>query len=142
MENVPSYPRTWEELIALKNYINSCPGTYLRHPSDEKFYTTYRQVVPKEYFLEVIKKQIEPDQIKLLKNGFPYTKVLQHLPRVGQFTLWSLQGPLEDEKIEQEVNRIFPEKMWFAVESAPHRKSVPEIWHTHIFVKDIEQYSV
>lgn len=142
MAEFPPVPTTWEELVAMRSYLDSCPGSYLRHNEDQNFYDTYQQLVPKEILLKVIRKQIEPETTKLLKNRFPYSNVLQNLPDVGQFVLWSTDGPLSDKKIEEEVNKHFSEYEWFAVESAPHRKSVPEIWHTHIFVKGIQQYFV
>lgn len=137
----PPVPKTWEELVALRTYLDSCPGSYLRHPEDELFYSTYRELAPKNIFLEIIKRQIEPEKRKLLQNRFPYTRVLQHLPDVAQYVLWSLEGPLTDEEITEEVNKVFSDYEWFAVESAPHRKSVPEIWHTHIFIKGKKRYS-
>lgn len=142
MENVPPFPTTWEELVALRSYIDRCPGTYLRHPEDQQFYDLYRNLTPKDIFLEVIIKQIEPQETKLIKNRFPYTRILQFLPDVAQYTLWNLRGPMSEREIEQGVKNVFPDKVWMAVESSPERKSVPEIWHTHVFVKDIPQYSL
>ena len=140
MVEYPPIPTTWEELVALRSYLDSCPGTYLRHPEDQKFYDLYQEHIPREIFLEIIKKQIQPNRRAILKNRFPYSNVLQNLPDVGHYILWNFDGQLNDGQIEEEVKIQFPDHQWFVVESAPNRKSVPEIWHTHIFVKGIPQY--
>ncbi len=141
MQYEPSLPTTWEELLALRTFLDSCPGSYLRHPEDQNFYELYQQLIPKDIFLEIIRRQIEPQKKRILLNRFPYSRVLQNLPNVSQYVFWSLAGPLSDIEVEHEVDRRFPKYEWFAVESAPHRKSVPEIWHTHIFLNEKLRYS-
>lgn len=142
MAEYPPIPTTWEELVALRSYLDSCPGTYLRLPEDQKFYDLYQEYVKRDIFLEIIKKQIEPERKAILKNRFPYSNVLHNLHDVGHYILWSLDGPLSDDAVEEEVKQQFPNNKWFVLESAPDRKSVPEIWHTHIFVKGIKQYTL
>lgn len=140
MHDIPPIPKTWEEFLSIKPQLGALPGQYLRHKEDQLFYDLYRQSLPKEAFLAIITQQMQPDRAKLLLNRFPYSNMLQHLPDVAHYCLWSLDGPLSEERIREEVVEIFPDNEWMEVESAPVRKSVPEIWHTHIFINGVKQY--
>jgi hypothetical protein len=140
MQDVPPIPTSWEEFLSIKPQLGALPGQYLRHKEDQLFYDLYRQHLSKEDFLAIITQQMLPDRVKLLLNRFPYTNFLQHLPDVAHYCLWSLDGPLSEAKIQEEIVKKFPTNEWMEVESAPVRKSVPEIWHTHIFINGIKQY--
>ena len=135
MIDTPNIPRSWEELKELREYLSDCSPTFLRSPSDKLFYELFRELVPREVALEIIKRQIREEEIALVKNNFPYTNVLQHLPEVAHYCLWSKIGALNEEEIKQQVDTAYPNSMWFSSERKVSHKSVPEIWHCHIFIK-------
>jgi len=127
-------PNSWEELIKLKPFLSTFPAEIDRHPEDLKFYLLYQELVSKETRLEILKRQLVSD-ICLIKNIFPYTRLLQNLPDVKQYCLWSKNGKLSDEEIDLEIKQKFPSQSYFWFENSEATKSVPEIWHCQVFVK-------
>ncbi len=129
-------PKTWEELIKLKPKIcHSTPET-ARFPEDLAFYELYTKLVPRDIRLEIINQLIGHVDYKILQNNFPYLKLLKHLPQVKHYCLWSRIGELSPEKIASEISKTFPGKKYFWLENSPQTKSVPEIWHCQIFIKE------
>jgi hypothetical protein len=135
MSNFINSPKTWEELKQLKEYLSDCSPYDLRLDDDKIFYELYRKLVPRQIALDIIKQQIGENDVRIIKNNFPYTRILQYLPNVSHYCLWSKKGSLNENKIKELVELYFPQKDWFYSERLLNKKSVPEIWHCHIFVK-------
>jgi hypothetical protein len=128
-------PKTWEELVKLKDKIGNTVPEVARFPEDLAFYDLYIKLVPKEIRLEILNQLIGDNKIKLLKNTFPYLKLYQHIDKVDHYCLWSRVGKLSKKTIEDEIKKEFPGKNYFWIENSTATKSIPEIWHCHIFVK-------
>lgn len=128
-------PKSWEELTSLKGILGPYGGE-TRLPEDQTFYNLYQELVPKAIRLEIIKRQMQGNDPALLFNNFSYTRILQHLPSVKHYVLWSLKGEVKEEKVREIVEEKFPGKPWMSFQTAVENKSVPEIWHEHIFVND------
>lgn len=128
-------PKKWEELVTLKNYLSDCDPKVLRLPEDYSFYSLYRELVPKKIALTIIKRQIGKNKVSLILNNFPYTGILQNLENVRHYCLWSKEGKLSSNEIKSYVDNFFPEKRWFYSERKIGYKSVPEIWHCHVFIE-------
>jgi len=128
-------PANWEELVNLKSILPTCTPEFARLPEDLNYYRLYQELVPRETRLEILIRQL-PNDICLIKNMFPYTRLLVNLPGVKQYCLWSKNGNLSNEEIELRINQAFPSKPHFWFENSEATKSVPEIWHCHIFVKE------
>lgn len=134
MSNLFKIPTNWDELVKLKDFLSDCDVSYLRLPNDKNFYVLYRELVPKEIALEIIKRQMNNKSAALVQNNFPYSNILQHLPKVRHYCLWSLNKKLAESKIKKLVKKDFPDNKWFYSERKVGHKSVPEIWHCHVFV--------
>lgn len=130
-------PKNWEELVNLKSVLPVCTSEVARLPEDLHFYRTYLKFVPKEMRLKVINHLIGNNDICFLKNNFPYTRLLQNLPHVRHFCLWSKNGKLTKTEVELKINQIFPGKPYFWFENSETIKSVPEIWHCQVFINDL-----
>ncbi len=128
-------PNNWEEFVKLKTVLPFCLPEVARLPDDLQFYRIYTKLVSKEIRLEIVKKLIGNNDIFLLKNNFPYTRLLQNLPEVKHYCLWSKKDRLSPEIIEQEIKKSFPNNDFFWFENSEAIKSIPEIWHCHVFVK-------
>lgn len=129
-------PQTWEELIELKPKIRHSTPETARLPEDLAFYQLYTKLVPRDIRLEIIKQLIGNNDYKILQNNFPYLKLLKNLPEVKHYCLWSRVGELSPEKIDSEIIKAFPGKKYFWLENSPQTKSIPEMWHCHVFVKE------
>jgi hypothetical protein len=129
-------PQTWEELVELKPKIRHSTPETARLPEDLAFYQLYTKLVPRDIRLEIIKQLIGDNDYKILQNNFPYLKLLSNLPEVKHYCLWSRIGELPLEIIESEITKKFPGKKYFWLENSLQTKSIPEIWHCHIFVKE------
>jgi hypothetical protein len=132
--NVFDPPKTWDELVSLKPKIRHSTAEVDRLPDDLAFYQLYNELVPKEIRLEIIKRLIGDNDYKILKNNFPYLKLIQYLPWVTHYCLWSRVGKLSPNVIDSEITKKFPNKKYFWFENSRETKSVPEIWHCHIFI--------
>lgn len=129
-------PKSWNQLIRLKEFLTDCDGKFLRLSDDRLFYKLYQELVPRNIALEIVKKQMADKPVSLLPNNFPYTKTLKYLPNVKHFCLWSTKGRLKEKDIKKHASKKFGGKEWFYMERKRNAKSVPEIWHCHIFVKE------
>ncbi len=129
-------PQTWEELVKLKPKIRHSTPETARLPEDLAFYQLYTKLVPRDIRLEIINQLIGDNDYKILQNNFPYLNLLKHLPEVKHYCLWSRVGELSPEKIDSEITQAFPGKKYFWLENSLQTKSVPEIWHCHVFVKE------
>lgn len=136
MKRLPRIPKTWKELEKLKEFLTDCDISLLRLSENEKFYYLYRNLVPNDLVLEIIKRQIGDKSIALVPNNFPYDKVLKYLPKVKHYCLWSLKRKLTDEEINKYIKKDFPKSEWIYFERKMGHKSVPEIWHCHVFIKN------
>ncbi|MDD4785438.1 MAG: DUF3605 domain-containing protein [Candidatus Shapirobacteria bacterium] len=128
-------PQTWDELVSLKKKIRHSIPEVNRFSEDLSFYELYLKLVPKDIRLEIISQQIGNNDIKLLKNNFPYLKLTQHIPGVVHYCLWSRIGKLSKKIIETEIEKKFPKQKYFWFENSTTTKSVPEIWHCQVFIK-------
>lgn len=129
-------PKNWEELIKLKEFLTDCDYSFLRLSDDQLFYSLYRKFVTRETTLQIINGQIGNRKTSLIRNNFPYTKILQNLTNVKHYCLWSKKGKLSNKEITKIVNNKFPKNTWFYTERKTGFKSVPEIWHCHVFIKE------
>ncbi len=134
MSDTITIPQTWEELEAIKDYLKTADRDFLRFNEEADDYTIFRQVIPRELQIELILKQIGELDHAILVNRYPYSRLLSNLPYVKHWSLWSKTSVLSDEEIKKIVSEKFPHQRWIAVES--EIKSMPEIWHTHVFVEN------
>ncbi len=134
--NVFDPPQTWEELVELKPKIRHSTPETARLPEDLAFYQLYTKLVPRDIRLEIVKQLIGDNDYKIIPNNFPYLKLLKNLPNVKHYCLWSRIGDLSPEIIEREINKKFSGKKYFWFENSTVTKSIPEIWHCHIFVQE------
>lgn len=69
----------------------------------------------------------------LVPNQFPYWVA----PGIQHWVLWSPRGPLSTAEIREAIAVQRPagvrEAQWF--ENAPAAKTVPGIWHAHVFLR-------
>lgn len=129
-----SSPKTWEELVSLKDSIVDNPGVYRRTFFKIFIYILYLYLVPKKFRYNKIIRQIDNKQYVLAPNNFPYNKLLKNLPLVKQYCLWSSVGPLSPSKIEEIIRSAHPHSHFFWYVNQPEYRSFPEIWHCHVFV--------
>jgi len=129
-------PENWEDLINVLDFIRDCNWESLRWEEDEEKYRECRVSMTREQFLEDIKKEISGAKVVILANKFPYKKLLQNLPEVKQYVLWSNKGRLEMKEVEKIIRDRFGDKRWCWMERTEKGKSIPEIWHGHIFVEE------
>ena len=135
MNKFPDIPKTWEELVGLRDYITDCDAHFLRLPADQEVYYAYSKQISREELLNDIAGQFKNKKTVIVVNNFPYTKVLQKIPGVIHYCLWSKCGVLGDQEVNQIANKKFKGKRWFYMERKVNHKSIPEIWHCHIFVE-------
>jgi len=135
MAKVNKSPKTWAQLIVLGDFLAVCDGKDVRLPEDQFYYELQLQLVPRDISLEIIRRQMKNKAISIIKNNYPYTRTLKYLPDVTQYCLWSIKGSLDERQIERQASKKFKNKKWFYFERGTGKKSVPELWHCHIFVK-------
>lgn len=129
-------PKNWAEFVEIKDKIpRSVPGV-TRFEDDLCFYHQYTKLVPSKTRLKILNSLIGNSQIKLVRNNFPYLKLIQHLGKVTHYCLWSRLGPLSNNQVEQEIKKYFPKNLSLWFENIEATKSIPEIWHCHIFIKE------
>ena len=129
-------PKTWSELVALKDYLCVCGCNNLRFRDHEIFYVNYQKSFSKELRHKIIFKTIGKNDVKIIRNAFPYNRLTKNLGNVGHYCLWSKKGQLSDVEIESLIKDKFKNKDYFWFENSIETKSIPEIWHCHIFVKE------
>jgi len=126
-------PKNWEELVGMREFLATFPGE-MRLKEDQEYYDLFSETVPREMILTLIRKQLKGSNVALVRNNFPYTKILQYLPEVKHFLVWSLSGEVSESKIRELVTTKFPDKEWLYFITVDTVRSVPEIWHAHVFV--------
>lgn len=129
-------PKIWEELASIKNKIRRFDSKIVRFEDDINFYNTYNKLVSKKIRLEIISNLIGENDYKIIRNNFPYFRLTKNIPFINHYCLWSRIGKLSKKIIESEIIKKFPNKEYFWFENIEIIKSVPEIWHCHIFIKD------
>lgn len=129
-------PKNWDDLVKIMNYIRDCSWEFLRFEEDEKKYQDYKNGMDRVDFLKVVNKKFGGKKIVITKNDFNYTKLLQNLPKVGQYVLWSVNGKIDEGEIKKLVENRFGGKKWCWMERSERGKSIPEIWHCHVFVDE------
>lgn len=129
-------PKTWDELTALSFSLGAYEGA-TRRKRDQTVYDAFTKSMPRKQILRQIKDQIPENGVALLENDFPYTRILTYLPRVKHLLLWSTKGALSHEQVALIVQKKFPDKKWTHFITTDQNKSVPEIWHAHVFVNMI-----
>ncbi len=131
-----SIPNTWEELVALKDKLPCSVPEATRYPDDLAFYDLYTKTFSRDQRLQIVKTLIGDNDIKIIRNNFPYLFITQNLLGVQHYCLWSKIGPLSAEIVEAEIKKQFSNKDYFWFENIEITKSIPEIWHCQIFVKE------
>ena len=129
-------PNSWDELVSLSPQIRHSVPEANRNLDDLTFYHLYNELIPKETRFKIIDRLIGDSDYKILKNNFPYRKLLKNLPEVQHYCLWSRIGELSPKIIEVEITKKFSGKKYFWLENSLQTKSIPEIWHCHIFVEE------
>ena len=129
-------PRTWQDLINLKDFISKVDSIDTRFPDDDLFYYQYRRLVSKTTRIKILLNTLKKSNIKILRNAFPYYRLIKYLPNVYHYCLWSQIGPLDSDTIESKIKQKFPGKDYFWFENSDKTKSMPEIWHCQVFVKE------
>ena len=129
-------PKNWEELVKMMDFISDCGWEYLRFEKDEKKYQKHKQGMSREEFVEKIEKEIGDNGPVFLNNNFPYKKLLQKLFGVKHYVLWNQEGGLNGEEIEKLIKGEFINKRYCWMERSDEGKSIPEIWHCHVFVEE------
>ena len=125
-------PTNWSQLVALN--MPYMKREEIRTPFVKHLYFWYTKIVPKKIIYRQIKFRIGKSQVKLLKNDFPYNRILQKLPNVRHYCLWSKIGPLDATRVDGEISRKFPGAKYFWYENINKNKTLPELWHVHVFV--------
>lgn len=129
-------PKTWEEFKLMADFIKSTPVDNLRFPDDQDFYRNYLNLVDKDTRLKILFNTFDGKSRIILRPSFPYTNLIKFLPFVTHYCLWSRDGEISPSEVEQEIKSRFPQKDYFWFENDPIVKSIPEVWHCHIFVKE------
>lgn len=128
-------PKNWQELVAIKDIIPLCTNKVTRFSYGNKSYEDYKKSLPREKQIERILNEIGNQDLKITINKFPYLRLIQYIPEVKHYCLWSKNGEPSMESIELEIKKQFPNNDYFWFVNPPNNKSVPEIWHCQIFVK-------
>jgi hypothetical protein len=129
-------PKTWDELVSLKQTVIDDPVDIIRTPFRRQIYLLYRKYVPASWRRLRILHQIGHKPYNLVPNNFPYDLLLKKLPRVKHYCLWSRTGSLTSPQIEKIITDTYPHHQFFWFENLDKYKSVPEIWHYHVFIND------
>lgn len=129
-------PKNWQEFVSLKDKLSCCSPESVRFSDDLTFYRQYTKQTPREIRFKIIYDFIGDNQTKIVRNNFPYLKLIQNLGKVTHYCLWSKIGPLSNEQIESEIKKNFLGKISLYFENIDAIKSIPEIWHCHIFIKE------
>lgn len=132
----PEIPETWLELTKMMDKIRNGGNDFLRLKSDEEEYQNSFKILPKEERLKRLNRQIGRQGPKILNNLFPYSNLLSKMPWVKHYCLWNKSGAMNKDEIKKVVEEKFKNRRWCWMERVPEGKTVPEIWHVHIFVEE------
>ncbi len=129
-------PKTWEELKSMAFFIKSTPIENLRHHEDTLFYLNYLNMVDKDLRFKILLKTLQGRNRIIIKAAFPYTNLIKNIPFVSHYCLWNRSGKLSDPDIDLEIKNRFSRQDYFWFENNILNKSIPEVWHCHIFIKE------
>jgi hypothetical protein len=130
-------PKTWEEFKSMVDVIKSTPFDNLRFPDDQLFYNNYNELVDQTIRHQILFNTFEGKDRIILRNIFPYNNLIKDIPCViNHYCLWSTTGQVPASEVEAEIKSKFPNKDYFWFENDSIVKSIPDIWHCHIFVKE------
>lgn len=133
-EKLPEAPKTWEELVSLRNYLTDCSKFFLRKSKDQKKYDSDMKGMTGSEITTKIKKQMKGKTVALIINEYPHTNILQNFLKAKHYCLWSTKKSLTEKEIKDEVGKKFPSSEWFSMTRKSGYRSVPEIWHTQIYI--------
>lgn len=128
-------PRSWEELVSMRDILGTYTGA-IRLQEDQEYYDIYLKTIPRDLLLTFLNNLLQGKEVALVINAFPYTRVLQFIPFVRHYILWSKKGEVSKEIIKELVEEKFAGKDWLYFITTDVNKSVPEIWHAHIMVNN------
>jgi hypothetical protein len=129
-------PKNWSELVSLKKFLNTLVVDTVRFEDDQNFYSLYRQYVSKEIRFKILFDSFGDHDRIILRNNFPYSRLTKNIPYVYHYCLWSKNGKINDVDVEKEIQKKFSGLEYFWFENCEEAKSIPEVWHCHIFVKE------
>ncbi len=129
-------PNNWDELGQMINLIKSSSIDNLRFPDDDLFYENYLKYVDKKTRFKILFNTFEGKNRVILRPSFPYNNLLKKIPHISHYCLWNRSGKLSKTQIEQEIKNKFPQKKFYWFENDDIAKSILEIWHCHIFIKE------
>jgi hypothetical protein len=128
-------PNSWEGLVAIKDIIPLLTNVVTRFPEKNQEYWDYIDQYSKEDRIQYILDMMGNDNQKITPNRFPYSRLYQNIPGVKHYVLWSKTDTLSDALIEEIVKKEFQNLEYFWFINPLNNKSLPEIWHCHIFVR-------
>ncbi len=132
------YPKTFAELKKITERVDFHDITHElgRDEASIYYYQIYRDTIPKNIQQTLLNKAIEyskKGKFSLVTNHFPYTKLLQYLPAVKHYVLWS-----EPEVTDLEAEKFLKDELkdldYFFYENAPQNRTVPSIKHWQVYV--------
>ena len=129
-------PKNWQELIAIKEIIPFCINKVTRFPKGNQVYEDYKKSLSRDKQIQHIFDEMGNRNLKITINKFPYLRLIQYIPEVRHYCLWSKNGEPSIKSIESEIKKQFPTNDYFWFVNPPNNKSVPEIWHCQIFVRE------
>jgi len=150
----PLYPQDWD---AFQQFIEN--GDLYRNWDQRPLRSTgmwdrnkEALLEPREVFLARIWSYFEGGaDIVVTPNLYPYDKLLEEINQgmamrangngvehVSQYVLWSKVGALQGSEMEDIVMSHFGEVEWIAFAHPPKHQTVPEIWHAHLFTKQVQ----
>jgi hypothetical protein len=102
-----------------------------RKPDVLEKYTEYRSALDRNGIdvTSVVRKKMGGHSIAWMKNEYPY-----NVEDATHYLIWSA-APLDDWKIREIVERHAGGREFVTYVNPPELKSVPEIWHAHVFIE-------
>jgi hypothetical protein len=74
------------------------------------------------------------EEVKFIENRYPYDALLK--PSYLHTCLWSKRGALGRGEIVNAVRQEFGDKKALVFINSDERKSIQQIWHSHVIVED------
>lgn len=105
---------------------------FARKKDDQVKYDEYRNALERNGIgvKDVILRKMKNHSIAWMKNDFPYD-----VRGATHYLLWSLE-PLPDEKIREIAARHAHGRDFVTFVNPDHLKTVPDLWHAHVFIRD------
>lgn len=139
---IPENRTELQQLIS--NPVNVTNG---RLCTDEMFYKTYLEHMPKEVKETVLQTQIEMAKIKhsiptssLIPNSFPYSRILEKMPRVKHYCLWLPANSTANPEVEifKWILVLFPDHYktleFDFYQNSKENQTVKHIDHFQVFI--------